>query len=116
MFLKTKFVGVALATCVAASLTACGGGMPKCESKDTTRLLTQIIKEQLQKIGVPKANLDKMQISYDAFMTNSTDKEAKKLTCKAQVNMSLDGKKESDFIEYSVQATSDNQIYVEIYE
>lgn len=115
MFLKSKFLGVALATCVAVGVSACGGGMPKCDSKDTTNLLTQIIKEQLQKIGIPKANIDKLKISYDGFMTNSTDKDAKKVTCKAQANMNFDGDKRSDFVEYSVQATSDNQIYVEIY-
>ena len=115
MFLKSKFLGVALATCVAVGFTACSGGVPKCDSKDTTNLLTQIIKEQLQKAGASMADLDKLKISYDAFMTNSTDKDAKKVTCKAQANINFDGRKESDFVEYSVQATSDNQIYVEIY-
>lgn len=115
MFLKSKFLGVALATYVAVGVSACGGGVPKCDSKDTTNLLTQIIKEQLQKAGASKADLDKLKISYDAFMTNSTDKDAKKVTCKAQANINFDGRKESDFVEYSVQATSDNQIYVEIY-
>ena len=115
MFSKTQIFGVALATFVAVGVSACGGGVPKCESKDTTNLLTQIIKEQLQKAGASKANLDKLKISYDAFMTNSTDKDAKKVTCKAQANLNFDGKKESDFIEYSAQATNDGQLYVEIY-
>lgn len=115
MFSKTQIFGVALATFVAVGVSACGGGMPKCESENTTNLLTKITKEQLQQVGVSEADLDKLKISYETFMTNSTDKDAKKVTCKAQANLDFDGKKESGFIEYSVQATSDGQLYVEIY-
>lgn len=38
MFLKSKFLGVALATCVAVGVSACGGGgMPKCDSSEVKK-------------------------------------------------------------------------------
>lgn len=81
------------------------GGVPKCDGKETTDLLTQILKENVN----PKATY-----KYSGFMTNSTDKGAKKTTCKVQVTVSVGNKQESDFIEYSAQYTDDGQIYVEI--
>lgn len=82
------------------------GGVPKCDSKDTTAVLTKILKENINA---------KADYKYDAFMTNSTDKGAKKVTCKAQVTISIGNKQESDFIEYSAQHTNDGQVYVEIF-
>lgn len=82
------------------------GGVPKCDGKDTTAVLTQILKENVNA---------KADYKYDAFMTNSTDKGAKKVTCKAQVTISVGNKQESDFIEYSAQHTNDGQVYVEIF-
>lgn len=38
MFLKSKFLGVALATCVALGVSDCGGGgMPKCDSSEVKK-------------------------------------------------------------------------------
>ncbi len=111
-----KILFSCLTALLAVGFIGCGSGMPSCDSKDTKKLLTQIIKDELQKAGVSKANLEKLKIGYEAFMTNSSDKEAKKVMCKAQANISFGNEKNSEFIEYSAQHTSDGQLYVEIYE
>lgn len=87
------------------TISGCGG-VPKCDGEDTTNVLTQILKENVN----AKANY-----KYSAFMTESTDKEAKKVFCKAQATISVGNKQESKFITYSAQYTSDGQIYVEAY-
>lgn len=98
-------IAMVLVTAIGIGLSGCGG-VPKCDGKDTTAVLTQILKENVNA---------KADYKYDAFMTNSTDKGAKKTTCKAQVTISVGGKQESDFIEYSAQYTNDGQVYVEIF-
>ncbi len=90
---------------VGIGFSGCGGA-PKCDSKDTTDLLTKILKENVNA---------KAEYKYSAFMTESTDKEAKKAICKAQVTISVGNRQEKEFITYSAQYTSDGQIYVEIY-
>lgn len=45
MFLKSKFLGVALATCVALGISACGSNY--CEDKEAKNLLVSSIKKTL---------------------------------------------------------------------
>lgn len=99
-------IALVLLAIVGIGISGCGG-MPKCNSKDTTDLITQILKEQLY------ANAS---YKYDAFITNSTNEKAKKVTCKAQVTITRDGRgTEKEFIEYSAQYTDDGQILVEVW-
>lgn len=103
---KLNKIALSVVAVVAVGIGFSGcGGAPKCDSEDTTNLLTQILKENLN------ANAN---YKYSAFMTNSVDKKAKKVNCKAQVTISVGNRQESEFITYSAQYTDDGQIYVEI--
>ncbi len=114
MFLKSKFLGVALATCVAVGVSACGGGMPKCDSSDTKELLTQIIKEQLVKASVLSlSDVDKFKFDYKNFKTRSTDEKEKSASCECEVTTSYDGKTNTETIRFNAQH-KDNSLYVKI--
>lgn len=115
MFLKSKFLGVALATCVAVGVSACGGGgMPKCDSSDTKRLLTQIIKEQLVKASVLSlSDVDKFKVDYKNFKTRSTDEKEKSASCECEATMSYDGKTNTETIRFNAQH-KDDSLYVKI--
>ena len=101
-----KIILIALVAVAGISFSGCGG-VPSCDGKDTQELLTKILKENLSA---------KATYKYDAFMTNSTNKEAKKVTCRAQVTIMRGKSKEKEFIEYSAQYTDDGQIFVEIWQ
>ena len=105
---KLNKIALSVVVIVVAGIGFSGcGGAPSCDGKDTTATLTQILKENVS---------NKAEYKYSAFMTNSTDKKAKKVTCKAQVTVSVGNKQESDFIQYSAQYTDDGQIYVEVFQ
>ncbi len=89
---------------IGMAISGCGG-VPKCDSEDTTNVLTQIFKDNVN----PKADY-----KYSAFMTESTNKESKKVFCKAQVTINVGNRQENEFIKYSAQYTDDGQIYVEL--
>lgn len=91
-------------------LSGCSS-MPSCDDKEVKDLLTDILKEQiLPRFGMSKTEINNAQISYSSFMTEKTDKEAKKVTCKARATMKGDA-----WIHYTAQMTDDDShIYVEI--
>lgn len=114
MFSKSQIFGVALATCVAVGFTACSGGVPKCDSSDTKKLLTQIIKEQLVKASVLSlSDVDKFKVDFKDFKTRSTDEKEKSATCECEATMSYDGKTNTETIKFNAQH-KDDMLYVKI--
>ncbi len=113
---STKLVSIGMIAGMAMALSGCFDSTPKCDDKEVQDMLTQIIKEQLlPAAGVSKTKINGVKISYNGFMTNKIDKEAKKVTCKAQIVAKDKEEGEiSEYINYTAQSTSDNQIYVEI--
>ena len=81
MFLKSKFLGVALATCVAVGVSACGGGMPKCDSSEVKKAFNEYHKvKQLKSLG---------SVEFSNFKTLSEDKEFKGVAnCQCAMKMS----------------------------
>lgn len=81
MFLKSKFLGVALATCVAVGVSACGGGgMPKCDSSEVKKAF-----EEHRNIK----DLKQMGAEFSNFKTLSEDKEFKGVVnCQCAMKMS----------------------------
>lgn len=111
---SNKFLGVALATLVAVGITACGGGMPSCDSSDTKKLLTQIIKEQLIKAGaLSLSEVDKFKVDYKDFKTRSTDEKEKMATCECEASMSYEGRTNTETVKFNAQH-KDDMLYVEI--
>nr|WP_317405126.1 hypothetical protein [uncultured Helicobacter sp.] len=89
-------------------LSGCSS-MPSCDDKEVKDLLTDIIKRNFSAIGikVDKAN-------YSDFMTQNVNKDAKKVTCKAKVEVFSNDRSKSDFLEYTAQHTDEGKLYVEI--
>lgn len=114
MFSKSQIFGVALATFVAVGISACGGGVPKCDSSDTKKLLTQIIKEQLVKASaLSLSDVDKVKVDYKDFKTLSTSEKEKSATCKCEATISYDGETKTGPLEFSAQH-KDDMLYVKI--
>ena len=93
-------------------LSGCFDSTPSCDDKEVKDLLTDILKEQvLSHWGMSQKEINDAKITYGTFMTEATDKEKKKVTCKAQMTMRGD----NDWIHYTARMTDDNShIYVEI--
>lgn len=80
MFLKSKFLGVALATCVALGISACGSNY--CEDKEAKNLLTSSIKETLTKEYPQFAErISKATITLGKITTLTTNEKSKKSSC-----------------------------------
>lgn len=104
---KLNKIALSVVALVAVGIGFSGcGSVPKCDGKDTINVLTKILKENVEADAKYK---------FSTFMTELTDTKAKKVTCKAQVTISVGKEQESEFITYSAQYTSDGQIYAEIY-
>ena len=99
MFLKTNFIGVALATFVAVGLTACSS-MP---DSDVKAVLSQIAKEQR---WVSKD----AKLKYDGFITQFRNKDTKQIGCRARVT--INGSR-TNYVDYRAQYTDDGHLYVE---
>ncbi len=80
MFAKTKFLGVALATCVALGVSACSGGAPSCESSEVKKAFNEH-----HNIKV----LKQWGTDFNNFKTLSQSKEFKSVTnCQCTANTS----------------------------
>lgn len=115
---------------IALNFTACAeNSTPKCDDKVAQKLLAKEIKSYAQLgvgfmgllLGESKAamnEIDKnMQIDFDAFTTIAVDKLSKIVACKAKARLSIGSVPFiDDFINYTVQAADNGQIYVQIKE
>ncbi len=106
-----KLGAFVMSVVVAGMLSGCFDSTPSCDDKEVKDLLTDILKEQiLPRFGMSKTEINNAKISYSSFMTEKTDKDAKKVTCKAQATMKGDA-----WIHYTARMTDDgSHIYVEI--
>ena len=83
MFLKSKFLGVALATYVALGISACGSS---CESGEAKDEISKEIKDSLSK-KYPQftEQIAKIKVSFDNITTTSESKDGKKgFVCRAK--------------------------------
>lgn len=80
MFLKSKFLGVALATFVAVGVSACGGGVPNCDSSEVKKAFNEYHQvKQLKSLG---------SVEFSNFKTLSEDKEFKgAVNCQCTMKM-----------------------------
>ena len=82
MFLKSKFLGVALATCVALGISACGSS---CESGEAKDEISKKIKDSLSKEYPQFAEqIAKIKVSFDDIITKSKSDDGKRASCAVQ--------------------------------
>ena len=82
MFLKSKFLGVALATYVALGISACGSS---CESGEAKDEISKEIKNSLSKKYPQFAEqIAKIKVSFDNITTTSESKDGKRASCAVQ--------------------------------
>lgn len=107
MLKNKKLVGGGVVAIILVLLIfACsGGGTPSCDSGEVKK---EVLK-QLQSSYKPD-----FKIELSNIITDSVDKEAKKVTCKADTNGVRWGRKVSP--EYTAQRTSDGKLIVKITE
>ncbi|MBK1992025.1 hypothetical protein JG676_05355 [Campylobacter sp. 2018MI35] len=110
--IKIYFIGV-----LAILLSACSGGISKCNDKDVQKVLTDIILEnRFERFS--EVDRKKLKFTYSGFMSEMTDKENKTQYCKAQVKangiINSNSMKWDAWIEYSAKYTDDGMVYVEI--
>ena len=107
MFLKSKFLGVALATCVAVPVLAfAGGGVPDCASAEVRKALDNNHRiKQVIEMGFP--------IKLSDFKTLSKDIKNRTSECDCLMSMKMDGEELKKRVKFTAEYTEGNNIVAE---
>jgi hypothetical protein len=104
-----------LAISILMVFSGCSSSVPGCSDSETTDLVLQIAKPELQKYLF--AQLDKAEYTgVNTIITTNTDEKTGFHECKAELEKSFNGKeiKQSVPITYKVEQTDKGKLYVTV--